>query len=73
MDLFLTKLADILEVDEVRGSSALRDFAQWDSLSALSVIAMVDGEYGVQLTANDLKGSRTAEDLYQAIQKKSRP
>lgn len=67
METFLVKLADILEVEEVKGTSALRDFGQWDSLSALSIIAMADGEYGVQLNANDLKNSRTAADLYQTI------
>jgi acyl carrier protein len=67
MEEFLQRLAQILEVDEVQGSSVLRDFAEWDSLSALSVTAMVDSDYGVQLGANDLKKLGTAQGLYDLV------
>lgn len=67
METFLSKLAEILEVDEVRPSSVLRDFAEWDSLSALSVIAMLHSDYGVSVGASDLKNASTAEDLYELV------
>jgi acyl carrier protein len=72
MEEFLKRLAEILEVDEVQGSSVLRDFAEWDSLSALSVIAMLDAGYGVQLSANDLKNLDTAEGLYDLVLERRR-
>jgi acyl carrier protein len=71
METFLSKLADILEADDVQPSSVLRDFDEWDSLSALSVIAMVHDGYRVQLGAADLKSARTAEDLYEMVLQKS--
>ena len=67
MEEFLQRLAEILEVDEVQGSSVLQDFAEWDSLSALSVIAMIDAGYGVQLAANDLRNLGTAQGLYDVV------
>lgn len=67
MEEFFGKLADILEVDEVKPTDALEDFEEWDSLSVLSVIAMIDAKYGVNLTAADLKGIGTAEALYALI------
>jgi len=72
MKEFLQRLAEVLEVDEVQGSSVLKDFAEWDSLSALSVIAMVDAGYGVQLGANDLKKLGTAQGLYDLVLERRR-
>jgi acyl carrier protein len=72
MEEFLQRLAEILELDEVQGSTVLQDLAEWDSLSALSVIAMLDADYGVQLAANDLKGLATAEGLYDLVLERRR-
>lgn len=70
MEEFCGKLADILEVDEVKPADLLEDFEEWDSLSALSVIAMIDAQYGVNLTAADLKGVGSAEALFALIDAK---
>jgi acyl carrier protein len=72
MEIFLNKLAEILEVDEVQSSSVLRDFAEWDSLSALSVIAMLHSDYGVSVGASDLKNANTAEALFELVLQKMR-
>ena len=71
MDEFYAKLAEILELDEVKPSDVLRDFPEWDSLSALSVIAMVNSDYRVTLTAAELKSADTAESLRHLIERKT--
>jgi acyl carrier protein len=70
MEEFYTKLADILEVDKVSGSDVLEDLPEWDSLSVLSVIAMIDSECGINLNARDLKQVSTAQNLYELIEQK---
>jgi acyl carrier protein len=70
MESFYLKLAEIMEVDEVRADSVLRDYPEWDSLTALSVVAMVHSRYGLSLTAGDLKGVETARDLCGLIEEK---
>lgn len=67
MDEFKIKLADILEIDEVKDSDVLRDFAEWDSLTVLSVIAMLHQDYGVNLSATDIKNVVTVQSLYNLI------
>lgn len=57
------KLNEILEVDGVTPDSVLRDFETWDSLSALSILAMADAKYGVPMTAADLRNIKTAREL----------
>jgi acyl carrier protein len=63
MDGFYEKIAEILEVDTLNPSEELANFPEWDSLSVLSVIAMIGSDYGVNLTAADLRGVATAQAL----------
>jgi acyl carrier protein len=63
MDHFYTKLAEAIENESVQPGDVLADFPQWDSLTILCVIAMVDSSYGVTLTAKELQGLKTAGDL----------
>ncbi len=73
MNEFLTKIAGILEVESVKETDELRAFPQWDSLSVLSVIAMLDASYGVNLHAADFKSIRNVGDLWHVVQSRKRP
>ncbi len=67
MNEFLSKIAGILEVERVNESDELRAFPQWDSLSVLSVIAMLDASYGVNLRAADFAAVRSIGDLWKLV------
>jgi len=70
MDNFYRQLAEVLEVDAVEPSNVLRDYPQWDSLTVLSVISMIDTNYGVSLTARDLINLNTALTLHDKVLEK---
>ena len=59
----LEKIAEILEVENVVGSEELMSFDEWDSLTALSIIALMDSDYGKQLTNDQIKGFKTVNDI----------
>ncbi len=59
----LDKIAEILEVDSVSVQDQLSSFEEWDSLTALSIIAMVYGDYFKKLTNEQLKNFSTIGDL----------
>lgn len=44
---------------------------EWSSLTALSIIAMVDDEYNVIIKGNDIINSETIQDLFEIVVKKS--
>jgi acyl carrier protein len=67
MEEFLGNLADVLELDVIHPTDVLEDFPEWDSLSVLSVTAMVDAQYGVNLSAADFKRVGTVQSLYELI------
>lgn len=47
-----------------------RDLDEWSSLIGLSIILMVDEEYGITLEAADMKKAETIEDLFNIVQSK---
>ena len=61
------KLADILERESIHDTDVLVEFDSWDSLTALSIIAMVDADYNLNLSAEALIALRTISDLKQFI------
>ena len=63
MDRFYERLAAVLEEDTVGPDDVLAKFEQWDSLTALSVVSMIDEHYSVNISAEDLATSRTAGAL----------
>ena len=71
MEDFYRKLADILDVPEVKPADVLGDFTEWDSLSVLSVIAMLDSDYAINLHATELWEIKTAKDLYDRVVERS--
>jgi acyl carrier protein len=70
MNEFLTKVGEILEVAELKESDDLKAFPQWDSLSVLSIIALLDANYQVNLKAADFQTIKTAGELWNLVQSK---
>jgi acyl carrier protein len=63
------------EFEEVKPGTLLaetsfRDIEEWSSMHALIIIAMVDIEYGITLTGDDLRKATTIMDLYEILTRK---
>lgn len=67
MDEFLAEMAEILEEDTVNPGDELNDFESWDSLAGLSVAALADSKFGVNMSSQEINDATTVEDLYQRI------
>lgn len=55
---------------EITASTEFKKLDEWSSLTALSIIAMVDEEYDVTLKGADIQNSTTVEDLFNLINSK---
>ena len=44
--------------------TTFKELDEWDSLTALTIIAMVDEELEKRITGADIRNSKTIEDLY---------
>ncbi len=58
---------DETDASEITASTNYHDLEEWSSLVALSVIAMVDEEYDVTLKGDDIRNSKTVEDLFNLV------
>lgn len=51
--------------------TVFHDLEEWSSLTALSIIAMVDEEYDVTLKGDDIRNAVTIADLFNTIKAKA--
>jgi acyl carrier protein len=72
MDDIYARLAEILEADRITADDVLAEFEYWDSLTVLSILAMLDAAYGVNLTAADVRKMKTASELADAVEDRIR-
>lgn len=61
---------DDTDVSEFKAETGFRDLDEWSSIIGLGIIAMVDEEFGVALSGNEMKAATTIQDLYQTVQSK---
>ena len=65
MEKFIELFAEALErEDEIKMDDEFRDYPEWSSIVYLSVIAMMDEEYGIQIEEADFKKLRTVQAVY---------
>jgi acyl carrier protein len=55
------------DASEIMASTVYKDLEEWSSLVALSVIAMVDEEYDVTIKGDDIRNTKTVEDLFNIV------
>jgi acyl carrier protein len=60
---------DDTDVADFTAETKFKQLDEWSSLTALSVIAMVDDEYDVIIKGNDIINSETIQDLYDVVVK----
>ena len=66
---FAAELDDTPE-ESVTPETNYRELEEWSSLTALSIISMVDDNEDKTITGADLRSCKTIEDLYNLIQSK---
>ena len=70
MENFLANIADILDAEtELTPDMRLDTVEGWDSLTVVSMLAMINVEYGKTMRFTDFKGAVTFQDLYDIVQK----
>lgn len=62
---------DDTELSEFKPKTVFHELDEYSSLIALSIIAMVDEEYGVTLNANEMSTAVTIQDLFDTVKAKA--
>ncbi|MCW1735294.1 acyl carrier protein [Anaerorudis cellulosivorans] len=70
---FITNFANQFEETDssvFTKDTVFKNLDEWSSLLALSIIAMVDEQYGVALKGDDIRSANTIEDLFGIVKSK---
>ena len=70
---FIEKFAFAIETDPdtLSADTEFKSLENWDSLNALSLIAMADADYGITLSGQAINDSRTIADLWSVVSGKA--
>lgn len=69
---FIEKFAEAVEVEDASTLSAnteFRNLEEWSSLAYLSVIALMDEEFDVQIEMEDFKKLKTIQEVFDTCTK----
>lgn len=70
INLFIEQFGDQFDetdVSEFTPDTDFKNLDEWNSLTALSVIAMVDACFGARINGDDIRSARTIDDLFQIV------
>lgn len=70
LDEFVQAFAEEFDetpAEEFKADVKFKDLDEWSSLTALSIISMVDDQFEKNITGADIRSSDTIEDLYNLI------
>lgn len=73
LNCFIENFADQFEETDAGAftpDTKFKELEEWNSLVALSVIAMVDEEYDITLKGDDIRSAITINDLFVTIKEK---
>ena len=69
--IFLNLVKEVLEIEnlEINMDDDFRSLEVWDSLANLSLVAMIDDEFGVVIESQRFKELKTFRDIFNEIEK----
>ena len=72
LENFLKLFKETLDIEdrEINLSDDFRSYDEWDSIGNLSIIAMIDEEYGIVIEGPHFKNLKTLQDLWDKIEKR---
>ena len=74
IEVFLEKIKnefeDDFDIEKLTASSKIKDLDWWSSMHMLVVIALIDSEYEVLLSGEELRTVNSVQELYDLVKAK---
>jgi len=67
---FKQKFSEAIEDEfllELEPNSSFKNLESWDSFSGMSIISMIDEEFGITIRSEDMMRLNTLEELYDLL------
>lgn len=71
-EMILQEISKLMEVDrsQLNINTPLEQYATWDSLTAVSLIALIDSHFQILLTSFDLGECKTLNEIFKLVEGK---
>lgn len=66
----LAEQYDDVAVQDFTPETHFKEFDEWSSLTSLSIIAMVDDEFGITLKGDEIRKATTVQELFDIAKSK---
>ena len=73
INYFIEKFADQFEETDLsvfQSETIFKELDEWSSLVALGIIAMVDEEFEIEISGNEIRNATTIKDLFDIVSNK---
>ena len=70
MEILTEQMLDIFEIDEIDSGVVLRELELWDSLSVISLLAVLDESYGINIEATEIADLVTVAGLFTFVEQR---
>ncbi len=69
IELFISQLSEIFEKDasEMSPLDNFREYDEWDSITLLSLVVMLDENYGITIPREEFEMLETLNDLFDRL------
>ena len=70
---FIEQFADQFydtDISEIKAETVFKDLDEWSSMTGLAVLNLIEKEYGVMLSFDELTHAVTIQNLFETIEKK---
>lgn len=67
MEELTKKLQNLMEVDELDLTKSFTDYEEWDSLTGLSILALLDSDYHQAMTIKEILSYKSIGDFCKAV------
>ena len=66
------KIKGILEIEELDVNQKLKDYEEWDSLSVLTVLALLDSDYKINMTQQEVEAFESIAKFVEYVEKNAK-
>jgi acyl carrier protein len=68
MEKLVKNIEELLEVENLDINLKFTDMEEWDSLSVLSILALLDSDYGMNLTQTEIENFSSIADFIKHVE-----
>ena len=67
MEQLIEQLQELLEIDSIDLTKKFSDYDEWDSIAALSVMALLDSDYGMAIKNSELMAFKSIKEFCEYV------